>query len=114
MKNYKKKETRKNKVFPFKIKIKIMVWGGGRRERPERDQMTEFALRNEAEIIQTVRIGFTYYSICQRLHLFSKESLYLTRYELLSACVDVILVRYNNLKKEKKKTNNKQNYPQKG
>ena len=79
----------------------------------ERDQMMEFPLRNVAEIIQMVHIGFTYCSICQRLHLFSKESLYLTRYEHLSACVDVILVWYNNLKKvkkekKKKKTNNKQ------
>ena len=62
----------------------------------------EFPLRNEAEIIQMVHTGFIYCSICQRLLPFSKESLYLTRFEHLSACVDVILVRYNILKKNKK------------
>ena len=91
-----------------------MVWGGQTGET-ERDQMMEFALRNEAEIIQMVHTGFIYCWICQRLHLFSKESLYLTRYEHLSACVDLILVWYFEKKKNSiKQTNNKQNYPQKG
>ena len=83
-----------------------MVWGGQTGET-ERDQMMEFALRNEAEIIQMVHTGFIYCWICQRLHLFSKESLHLTRYEHLSACVDLILVRYFFIKK-KKKTNKQQ------
>ena len=54
-----------------------------------------------------VHTGFIYCWICQRLHLFSKESLYLTRYEHLSACVDLILVRYF-LKKKKKQKNKQQ------
>ena len=36
-----------------------MVWGGQTGET-ERDQMMEFALKNEAEIIQMVHTGFIY------------------------------------------------------